>query len=165
MNRRMWNGGANRRQRGFTLIELLVVIVVIGILAGITMIGANRFQMEARDARRAASISVITESLEKYYDQNGEYPNCGSISVSGVTVSTNTLKGIETSALIAPGAPSGTTNSVGCSVSATVSNDVFQYISEGSPACTNNTGGCLRFALRYKSESENIILQLTSRRR
>ena len=155
----------NTQRQGFTIVELMIVIIVIGILTTITMVGISRFQADARDARRSTSITTIAEALEKYYDQNGEYPNCAAIGATANTVSTDTLKGISTSALIAPQAPSGTANSLSCTVTATTNGtDVFQYIGDGTSPCTNSTGACLRYSLRYKSEGQNTIIQVDSRR-
>ena len=154
----------NKRQRGFTIIELIVIIVVIGILAAITLYGANRYQMDARDAKRTTSITVISEALEKYYDQNGEYPNCSAVGADGATVAANTLKDLNAAVLVAPQAASGVTNSLGCGTVATTANDVFQYVGDGTNPCTNSTGACLRYTLRYKSESDGTIIQLKSRR-
>jgi prepilin-type N-terminal cleavage/methylation domain-containing protein len=40
----------NDRQGGFTLIELLIVIVVLGILAGIVVLGLGSFRQDATTA-------------------------------------------------------------------------------------------------------------------
>lgn len=61
-------------QRGFTIVELLVVIVVIGILAAITVVAYNGIQQRARDAQRLSDIKTITQALELYYLDKGEYP-------------------------------------------------------------------------------------------
>ena len=154
-------------RRGFTLIELIVVIAIIGILATISVIGFSRYQAETRDARRASSISVIAESLEKYYDANGEYPSCTAITATPPTISTDTLKNIDTKILIAPQAPSSTENSIKCTGTGntltTNGVDFFEYQGDGSESC-NTDGSCLKYTLKYKKESNNTIASLDSRR-
>ena len=153
------------RGRGFTLIELIVVIAIIGILATISLVGFNRYQADTRDARRASSASVIAEALEKYYDANGEYPSCSAVTSS--TVTTNTLKGIDASTLIAPQATSGQANSIQCTSAgftlATNGPDFFEYQGDGSPDCAG-TGSCLNFTLKYKDETDGQIKTISSRR-
>ena len=73
-------------QRAFTIVELIVIIGVIGILTTVAVLGFGRFQNQARDAERQADIGVIVESLEKYYDENGEYPSCSALTAGGATV-------------------------------------------------------------------------------
>jgi len=156
-----------RSQSGFTLIELIVVIAVIGVLATISVIGFNRYQADGRDARRVSSVSSIVERLEKYYDENGEYPSCAQISAAGDIVSSQTLTGIETNTLLAPQADSAQTNSIECTSSGftiTVNGeDFFEYEGDGSAAC-NSGGACLKYTLKYKKESTSEIVAVSSRR-
>lgn len=166
----MKRAAVTARARGFTLIELIVVIAVIGILATITVIGFGKFQGDTRDARRSSSANVISESLEKYYDQNGEYPNCTQLTGSGATVSQSILKNVSPSTLVAPQAASSLVsqqNSIQCTSAGntltTTGPDFFEYTGDGSPECAG-TGACLSYTLRYKSESDGTIKSIASRR-
>ena len=152
--------------KGFTLIELIVVIAVIGILAGISIVGFSRYQADTRDARRSSSVTSISEALEKYYDINGEYPSCSAVSAAGTIVSQTTLKGINQSTLIAPQAGSSDTNSIKCTSSGSILTssgvDFFEYQGDGSSDC-NGSGSCLQFTLKYKDESSGTIKSISSR--
>lgn len=156
-----------KRLQGFTLIELLVVIAIIGILATISVLGIGKYQSDTRDARRASSASVIAESLEKFYDQNGEYPSCSPLTTDGTTVTTTTLKGVDPKTLVAPQAESGQTNSIKCTSSGNILTvngpDFFEYTGDGSLDCAGD-GSCLNFTLKYKNEGDNAIKTITSRR-
>lgn len=153
-----------RFSSGFTLVELIVVIATIGILATITVIGLTRYQADTRDARRTSSVGVISEALEKYYDQNGEYPSCNAVTAAASVVTANTLKGVSPSAIQAPQAPSDQTNSIECGATLTIDGtDFFEYTGDGSTAC-NGSVACLSYTLKYKDEATGTIKSLTSRR-
>ncbi len=65
---------SNKRTKGFTIVELLIVIVVIGILAAIVIVAYNGVQQRARDSRRQNDVQSLTQALELYYLDNGQYP-------------------------------------------------------------------------------------------
>jgi len=155
-------------KKGFTLVELVVVIAVIGILATISVLGFSKYQSDARDARRDASTHAIAEALEKYYDQNGEYPSCTQLTGNAVTVAHDTLSNLDEKTMIAPAAADGQLNSIKCTSSGNVltpnGSDFFEYQGDGSSDCAND-GSCLYFTLKYKSESDGTIKTVQSRRK
>jgi len=162
-----YNERMNRRARGFTLIELIVVIVVIGILAGITIVGLSRYQQDTRDARRTSSATVIAGALEKYYDANGEYPGCTTLDAEPAALTNNILTGITEGSLVAPNADNAEVNSLKCTEETgalTINGeDFFEYQGDGSTDCAGS-GICLGFTLRYKDESGGAISEIGSRR-
>ena len=62
------------KRRGFTVIELLVIIIVIGILAGIVLVGYGSMQLQARDAKIRDGASKISEAIELLYTKQGLSP-------------------------------------------------------------------------------------------
>ena len=156
----------HRHRLGFTILELLVVIVMIGVLATLSTFGFSRFQASARDAQRDSQASVIVESLEKYYDKNGEYPSCASLTnTNAATVTTTTLTTIDPLILKAPSAASSVSNSIQCqAITPTSPTDFFSYVGDGSTSCATGTAGCLEYTLSYKEESSGIIKSISSRR-
>lgn len=137
-----------RTTSGFTIIELLVVISIIGILTTVGIVSFARVQSFARDSQRSAKVTVISEALEKYYSQNGEYPTCATLMQSINIVVTTTLKDMDRNALTTPSAASGT-NSIICTDPST---DVFGYI-----------GGGAQYTLKYHSEETGAVVAVSSR--
>ncbi len=71
-------GGINMRktnQKGFTIIELLVVIVIIGILVALALPQLFAAQARGRDTDRKNDLKNISQQLETYYNDEGEYPD------------------------------------------------------------------------------------------
>ncbi|MDP2709365.1 MAG: type II secretion system protein [bacterium] len=67
-----------KNQTGFTLIELLVVISIIGVLSSFAVVSLNSARNKARDALRKADMTQMRTALNLYYDENLNYPACGS---------------------------------------------------------------------------------------
>ena len=154
-----------RSSRGFTLVEVIIVIAIIAILAVITTIGMTVYQQDGRDAQRTANVTSIADSLEAYYDANGEYPSCLQVTASAaeVTASDGALAGVNTSTLVAPSAPDTTTNSLECTDLVNTSDgDYFAYIGDGSDSCA--TVSCLEFTLKYLDETDGTIKTISSKR-
>ncbi len=64
----------NAFRRGFTLIELMIVIVILGILMGTILPRLTGAQSRARDTARIADLNNISQALEVYSSDTGEYP-------------------------------------------------------------------------------------------
>ncbi len=64
----------NAFRRGFTLIELMIVIVILGILMGTILPRLTGAQSRARDTARIADLNNISQALEVYSSDFGEYP-------------------------------------------------------------------------------------------
>jgi len=153
------------KSKAFTLVEVLVIITIIGILAGIFIVSLARYQAEARDARRAAQVTVISEALEKYYDENGEYPSCRSVIQTPVQVSANVLKGTDATIYTAPLDETGL-NSLLCDDLSSTSDDNFGYVGDGSSTCSDLLTGqsCVSYTLQYREEITGQIVSIESRR-
>lgn len=62
------------KRYGFTIVELLIVIVVIGILAGISVIAFTGIQDRARNAQLLSSVDAAEKILRTYNAMYGKYP-------------------------------------------------------------------------------------------
>ncbi|HRQ86848.1 MAG TPA: fibronectin type III domain-containing protein, partial [Candidatus Saccharibacteria bacterium] len=153
-----------RRSAGITIVELLTVIVVVGILATIATIGFGTYQANTRDVQRAASATAISEALEKYFEDNGEYPGCSKIEADGLSVVTDTLKGLDQQALLIPSADPSISNYIKCGDSelSVEGDDYFEYVGDDTSTCQEGPA-CLTYTLRYKSEVDGAVDSISAR--
>ncbi|HSZ54912.1 MAG TPA: prepilin-type N-terminal cleavage/methylation domain-containing protein [Tepidisphaeraceae bacterium] len=70
-------------RRGFTLIELLVVIGIIVLLATFLLPMLQRAQIQARRTSMAADLQVISQALEAYKGDFGDYPRVNRLQAQG----------------------------------------------------------------------------------
>ena len=145
------------RKSGFTLVEVIIVIAIIGILATISALGINSFLAQSRDGKRLASVTTISEGLEKYFNQNGEYPSCSVLSTNAAAI----FGDISSDALVAP--RDTATNSLDCGTLTLTGRDFYQYQGDGSVTCQEGLA-CLTYKLLYRSESEKKLVEINSRR-
>ncbi len=143
----MFKKANKKKTLGFTLIELITVICIVAILSSIGIYSFGKVQANARDSQRSSKLTVVSEALEKYYNQNGEYPSCADMTADAYTISVRTLKDIDLDALSTPSSASGT-NSFICSAPTA---DNFGYIGGGS-----------EYTLEYFSESNQNVVSVKS---
>src|ERR1700720_2609461 len=65
----------NHRAAGFTLIELLVVMTIIGVLLTIAVPRYFRTVERSKETVLRHDLSVVRESIDKYYADLGQYPD------------------------------------------------------------------------------------------
>lgn len=59
---------------GFSLVELTVVMIVIALMTSIGIIAYTSAQIDTRNSKRDADMTILVSELEKFYDTKGEYP-------------------------------------------------------------------------------------------
>jgi general secretion pathway protein G len=62
-------------RRGFTLIELLVVMTIIGVLLTLAVPRYFRTVERSKETVLKHDLSVLRESIDKYYADLGQYPD------------------------------------------------------------------------------------------
>src|SRR6202022_4505215 len=65
----------NRSAAGFTLIELLVVMTIIGVLLTIAVPRYFRTVERSKETVLRRDLSVVRESIDRYYGDLGQYPD------------------------------------------------------------------------------------------
>ena len=67
-------GLSEQRRNGFTVVELLIVIVVIGVLAGISVVAYNGIQERARNSSLLSSVDAIEKAATVHQINYGMVP-------------------------------------------------------------------------------------------
>lgn len=65
----------NRMPRGFTLIELLVVMTIIATLLTIALPRYFNSIEKSKEAVLRQDLAVLRDAIDKYYGDNGKYPD------------------------------------------------------------------------------------------
>lgn len=69
--------------KGFTLIELIVVIAVLGVLATLIIPKLVEVPSKAKETADVANKKIIRNALERYYLEQGKYPENLGVLVDG----------------------------------------------------------------------------------
>jgi prepilin-type N-terminal cleavage/methylation domain-containing protein len=143
----------NKQNRGFTIIELLVVIVVIGLLAALVLNSFQGVQGRARDTERRTDVNAIATQLEVYYQDNGRYPDVGSVTIDGIAKDAWITANIKSASLDAFRAPGQTSNTI-IPATGTQTKDNYMYTIKDAAGTVCTTVGCAaKFSLSYKEEN------------
>ena len=94
-----------KSSKGFTIVELLIVIVIIGILAGISIVTYTGMQERSRNMAIERAVSDYVKALGVYRTEYGTYPTTTSTCMGAVADYRN---GGCMSVASAPAAPSAT---------------------------------------------------------
>lgn len=143
----------------FTIIEIILVVTIIGVLSTITVTSFSVVQKNSKDSSREAKARIIASALEDYYQKNGEYPGCTTITQSATTVA-STLK-IDSNNLTSPTATQGS-NSIVCTDLSNIENDVFAYVGDTSADCQTGSA-CSSFSLKYIDQGSNSVKTINSK--
>ena len=94
-----------RRPHGFTLIELLVVMGIILVLISILLPAINRAHRNAVRISMMGDMSVISQALDQYRNDFGDYPRTGLGTAIGSTTANTPVTGAAVLcwALVGPG--------------------------------------------------------------
>lgn len=106
--------GRGCADRGFTLIELLTVIGVIAILAAITLGVTRGVNERAAIGQARAELAVLSQALEAYKRQYGDYPQTGAAAnvPNAASAADNDGPGILFNALVGKRGPLATLNAI-----------------------------------------------------
>jgi len=75
-----------KNRKGFTLVELLLVMAIIGILAGIIMIGMSSSRKRSKVTAALETANSVKSELAHCYLNNATVDNWGNASTGGGTI-------------------------------------------------------------------------------
>ncbi len=174
-------------RQAFTIVEILITITIMGILLTLAVVNVNSSQMNARDSERKADIEAIASSFETYYNTVNTNPSDGSdFWMSGssypdlyfLTNDTELKRAtpdIDLKVVRAPGvdktqpmslipATNATQTTAGVAPQPTFTTYVYQPLSSTNALCADSftAGGCRKFNIFYRLESDGQVYQVTS---
>lgn len=173
------------QRRGFTVVELIITITIVGILLTVAFVGLGASQIAGRDDERTSDVETIATYLETFYNQGGvndsiteyvaAYPAI--YSMTSETTIKESLAGIDTKSLLAPGttdisssflmASNNSQNPANVSPSPTIHTYVYQPLNKYGDLCLYpsppSPDECRKFNLYYRLEVDNSIQKITSK--
>jgi prepilin-type N-terminal cleavage/methylation domain-containing protein len=155
-----------KSKKGFTLVELIVVIAILGILTTIAVFNYLSVQRQARDEQRASDATVVSESLEKYFADNGEYPSVAKVTSSDGNAVKQLLGLTGLDSLLAPFATGGTTNSWKAGSANGTNTVTYSGNTDTSASCNTGTAAtdsCTDFKIQYFNEQDGTVVTIYSR--
>lgn len=156
-----------RSKNGFTVVEILVVITTLSIIASMLVISYMSIQKQSRDGKREASAVSISESLERYYADHGEYPNVATVTNPDAALVKQTLRVPTINSLLGPNAPAGSnTNAWKTGVTSSTNQLTYAPNTDTSSGCVAGltpADVCANYRLQYYKEETGTIGTIYSR--
>lgn len=156
-----------RNNHGYTIVELLVIIATISILSVITSLTYIKVQQQSKDSQRGASATVVSEGLENYFSQHGEYPAVSKMTATNATTPKNLLGLTNIDSFITPGSPAGTTTNAWTTGTASDSNRLtYSANTDTSASCLTGTGAsdvCEDYRIQYYKVKSATVETILSR--
>jgi len=163
------------RRAGFTLIELLITITIMAILMTLAVFSLRSVQANARDEKRKTDVDSISKGLEQRYT-NGN-PKVLSTTDNSVNKPAKVTDGYLQELLPGTEKELGTNSNLdficasscgAAEVAATVNakTTTAKFIYEPIDASNNVCfgGGCVRYNLYYRTEVDNVVHKVMSKR-
>lgn len=63
-----------KKQSGFTLLEILVTVSIITLILTLGIVSYNQVFITSRDSTRKSDLQIISNALEQYKSNTGNYP-------------------------------------------------------------------------------------------
>ena len=124
-----------QQERGFTIVELLIVIVVIGILAGITIVAYSGITNRANQSKIVGNASAVQSVAEAFNADKGYYPALAATGTDALMLGSTSTQ-VPTGVLVIPDAATSTITAT----SGLAKVGYSCYIT-----CTNSTGGRIQY--------------------
>jgi prepilin-type N-terminal cleavage/methylation domain-containing protein len=151
---------------GFTIVELIVSIVIIGILATVSIFSFLKVQQQAHDNQRTTSATLISDSLEKYFEVNGEYPSVFNMTNSDPNA-VKTMLGLNNlDSLTNAGTGTSSTNVWKSGTPGPGNLIVYSGNNDATSTCNSTTvsgGVCTDYKIQYYKEDTGTVETIYSR--
>jgi prepilin-type N-terminal cleavage/methylation domain-containing protein len=169
------------KRSGFTIVELIITLSIMLILLSLAVVNLTSSQANGRDIERKTDIDTIANHMETFYKSGtnastslGRYPSTAMFANGEASIkSFFPYIDVQKTAL-APGAASVAASFIpaintietvaGISPQPTKEQYVYQPIQTNGSLCTTEAQECRRYNLYYRTEVDNTIKKLTSKR-
>jgi prepilin-type N-terminal cleavage/methylation domain-containing protein len=156
-----------KSKSGFTIVEVILTVVIVGILAGISIFSFLKVQQQAQDNQRSTNATLISESLEKYFQKNGEYPSVATVTNGSASAAQTSLGLTSLDNLINPSAAGGSNVNIWKSGAASANNRLtYSGNTDVSSTCMTATGAtsvCTDYKIQYYKEDTGTVETIYSR--